>query len=142
MADLQPFATVADIAAFFRALTPTETARAEALLPVISNELRVRADAVGMYLDERAADDEAYADVLKEGTAGVVFRILRQDTTGDAMTQYSQSALGYSVSGTYAIPGGGIGNAIMNADLKRLGIKRQRYGVIDFFAPKKDGGTV
>lgn len=131
-----PFATVADISAFFRALTPIETTRAEALLPVISNELRIRAEAVGMYLDEMAAADEAYADVLKEVTAGVVFRILRQSTDGDAMTQYSQSALGYSVSGTYAVPGGGIGNAIMNSDLKRLGIKRQRYGTLDPYAPK------
>lgn len=131
-----PFATAADISTFFRALTPTETTRAEALLPVISNELRIRAEAVGMYLDERAAEDEAYADVLKEVTAGVVFRILRQNTDGDAMMQYSQSALGYSVSGTYAVPGGGIGNAIMNADLKRLGIKRQRYGTLDPYAPK------
>lgn len=142
MADLQPFATVADIAELFRALTPTETSRAEALLPIISNELRVKAQSVGMDLDSMAENVTGYTDVLKEVTAGVVFRILRQDLTGDAMTQYSQSALGYSVSGTYAVPGGGIGAAIMNSDLKRLGIRRQRYGVIDFFAPEQDGGTV
>jgi len=129
------FASASDISTFFRALTPAETERADALLPVISNELRVRAEAAGLYLDQMA-DDEAYADVLKEVTAGIVFRILRQSTEGEAMTQYSQSALGYSVSGTYAVPGGGIGNAIMNSDLKRLGIKRQKFGTIDPYAPK------
>lgn len=142
MADLQPFATVEEIAAFFRPLTPTETTRAEALLPVISDDLRVRAYEVGLDLDEQAEDVPGYVNVLKEVTAGVVFRILRQDMTGEAMTQYSQSALGYSVSGTYAVPGGGIGAAIMQSDLKRLGIKRQRYGVIDFYAPGKDGCAV
>lgn len=136
------FATVADIALFFRPLNPTETTRAEALLPVISNELRVRAQRVGLDLDEQAVNVAGYSDVLKEVTASVVFRILRQDMTGDAMTQYSQAALGYSVSGTYAVPGGGIGAAIMPGDLKRLGIKRQRFGVIDFYGPEKDGGTV
>jgi len=130
------FASASDISTFFRTLSQAETERANALLPVISNELRVRADAVGMDLDQMAEEDEAYADVLKEVTAGIVFRILRQNTEGEAMTQYSQSALGYSVSGTYAIPGGGIGNAIMNADLKRLGIKRQKFGTIDPYAPK------
>lgn len=136
------FATVADIVLFFRPLTPSESTRADALLPVISNELRVRAGRVGMDLDEMAQTVTGYTDVLKEVTAGVVFRILRQDLTGDAMTQYSQSALGYSVSGTFAVPGGGIGSAIMPSDLKRLGLKRQRYGVIDFYGPEKDGGTV
>jgi hypothetical protein len=130
------FASASDISTFFRTLSQAETKRANALLPVISNELRVRADAVGMDLDQMAEEDEAYADVLKEVTAGIVFRILRQNTEGEAMTQYSQSALGYSVSGTYAIPGGGIGNAIMNADLKRLGIKRQKFGTIDPYAPE------
>ena len=141
MAELQTFATVADIAAFYRALTPTEESRATALLPVISDDLRVRAERVGMDLDDMAQTVTGYSSALKEVTAGAVFRILRQDMTGEAMTQYSQSALGYSVSGTYAVPGGGIGSAIMPSDLKRLGIKRQRYGVIDFYAPK-DGETV
>ena len=47
------------------------------------------------------------------------------------MTQYSQSALGYSVSGTYLVPGGGI--FIKNTELKILGLKNQRYGVIEFY---------
>jgi hypothetical protein len=49
------------------------------------------------------------------------------------MTQESQSALGYTWSGTYAIAGGGIAQAIMRNDLKRLGLKRQNYGVIEYY---------
>jgi hypothetical protein len=56
---------------------------------------------------------------------------MRQSSTGEPMSQESQAALGYSWSGTYAIPGGGIAQAIMKNDLKRLGLRRQRMGVID-----------
>ena len=58
---------------------------------------------------------------------------MRQTQTGDPLSQESQSANGYTWSGTYAIPGGGIAGAIMNNDLKRLGLCRQKYGVIDFY---------
>ena len=58
---------------------------------------------------------------------------MRQTQTGDPLSQESQSADGYTWSGTYAIPGGGIASAIMNNDLKRLGLRRQKYGVIDFY---------
>ena len=47
-----------------------------------------------------------------------------------AMTQESQSGLGYSWSGSYAVPGGGIANSILNNDLKKLGLKRQKIGVM------------
>jgi hypothetical protein len=45
------------------------------------------------------------------------------------MTQVAESALGYSYSGTYLVPGGGL--FIKRSELARLGIRRQRYGVID-----------
>ena len=41
------------------------------------------------------------------------------------LKQESQTALGYNWQGTYAIPGGGIAGAIMNNDLKRLGLVRK-----------------
>ena len=73
------------------------------------------------------------ASVAKIVTVDVVARVLRQSTTGDAMSQESQSGLGYSWSGTYAIPGGGIANAIMRNDLKRLGLLRQQYGTVQLW---------
>ena len=57
---------------------------------------------------------------------------MRQTLDGDPMKQESQSAGGFSWSGTYAIPGGGIANSLMNNDLKRLGLKRQTISGIDF----------
>lgn len=120
-----PFATVEDISLLWRALTEAERTRAEALLPLVSDMLRQCADDVGKELDLMAADSEVYASTLKLVTVDIVTRVLRQNTTGDAMTQESQSALGYSWSGTYAVPGGGIAGAIMNNDLKRLGLLNQ-----------------
>lgn len=125
-----PFATVNDIQNLWRPLTAEEQSRAENLLPLISDELRVIARGVDVDLDARAADDEAYASVLKIVTVDVTVRVMRQSTEGEAMTQESQSGLGYSWSGSYAVPGGGIANSILNNDLKKLGLKRQKIGVM------------
>ena len=124
------FATVNDIATLWRPLTASEQDRAAALLPLVSDELRVLAKNVDKDLDQMAADDETYQSVLKIVTVDVVCRILRQNTEGDAMTQESQSALGYSWSGTYAVAGGGIANAVLKNDLKKLGLLKQQIGVI------------
>ena len=125
-----PFATVNDIQNLWRPLTAEEQSRAENLLPLISDELRVIARGVDVDLDARAADDEAYASVLKIVTVDVTVRVMRKSTEGEAMTQESQSGLGYSWSGSYAVPGGGIANSILNNDLKKLGLKRQKIGVM------------
>lgn len=125
-----PFATVNDIQNLWRPLTAEEQSRAEYLLPLVSDELRVIARGVDVDLDAKAAADEAYASVLKIVTVDVTVRVLRQSTEGDAMTQESQSGLGYSWSGSYAVPGGGIANSILNNDLKKLGLKRQKIGVM------------
>lgn len=132
-----PFATVNDIETLWRPLSSSEQARANALLPLVSDELRVLAREVDVDLDAKAAADEAYASVLKIVTVDVTVRVLRQSTEGDAMTQESQSALGYSWSGTYAVAGGGIANAILNNDLKKLGLRSQQIGVINTWPESK-----
>lgn len=126
----EPFATVTDITTLWRPLSASEQARAEALLPLVSDELRVIAKSMDKNLDRMRADDEAYASVLKIVTVDVVCRVLRQSTEGDAMTQESQSALGYSWSGTYAVAGGGIANSILKNDLRKLGLLQQKMGVL------------
>ncbi len=124
----QPFATVEDIQTLWRPLTADEQARSEALLPLVSDEIRVLGKNVGKDIDEAIELDPTYGSVVKIVTVDVVSRILRQSTQGDAMTQESQSALGYSWSGSYAVPGGGIANAIMINDLKKLGLLKQQIG--------------
>lgn len=142
MADLTPYATIDDVITLFRTLTPEETTRTTALLPLLSNEIRYRADLVGIDFDALIAAKPMLSDVAKEVVVSAVSRILRQSTSGEAMSQESQSGLGYSWSGTYAVPGGGIGNALLPSDLKRLGIKRARVGVIDFYDPRNGNNAL
>ncbi len=129
----QSYATVSDIETLWRPLTIAEEERAGALLPLVSDALRTAAIDVGKDLDEMIDETPTLASVAKIVTVDVVARVLRQSTTGDAMSQESQSGLGYSWSGTYAIPGGGIANAIMRNDLKRLGLLRQQYGTVQLW---------
>ena len=138
----EPFATIGDVTILWRALSADEMERATALLPIISDELRIQAQMAGRDLDAMIAANPALVSVAKEVTVSAISRILRQNTSSEPMTQESQAGLGYSWSGTYAIPGGGIGNAIFPSDLKRLGLKRQRIGIIDFYDPRNDNTFV
>ena len=124
------FATVEDIQNLWRPLSSQEQSKAENVLPLVSDELRVLARGANKDLDQLAADDPAYASVLKIVTVDVTVRVLRQSTEGEAMTQESQSGLGYSWSGTYAVAGGGIANSILRNDLKKLGLLNQQIGVM------------
>ena len=131
---MSDFATLEDVAALTgKEYSESEQARLTALLADISNALRFEAEKVGKDIDEMIVKSEAYASVVKIVTVDVAVRVLRQNLDSEPMTQESQAALGYSWSGTYAIPGGGISGAIMRNDLKRLGLRRQRYGSIDLW---------
>ena len=138
----EAFATVEDVELLGgKTLTADETTRTAALLPVISDLLRNEANKVGRNLDGMIVADEtgAYGSTVKLVTVDITIRVLRQDTSGEPMSQESQSGLGYTWSGTYAIPGGGIASAIMRNDLKRLGLRRQRIGALDIYGTEIEG---
>ena len=124
------FATTSDIVTLWRTLTDDEESRAEALLPIVSDSLRVEAQRVGKDLDE-LAETPSFASVLKSVTVDVVARTLMTSTNGEPAIQSSESALGYSQSATFLVPGGGL--FIKNTELARLGLRRQRYGTLDQF---------
>ena len=125
------FAEIQDIAELFRDLTTEEISKAEALLPVVSDSIRQEAKNVGKDIDAMIESGELLSTVVKSVTVDVVARALMTSTNSEPMSQMSQSALGFSVSGTYLVPGGGL--FIKRSELARLGLKRQRYGVIDFY---------
>lgn len=131
--DLQPFATLDDITTLFRPLNPGEIEKATELLTVVSDSLRVAAAQVGKDLDCMIQKSPALATVATSVTVDVVGRALMTSTDSEPMTQVTQSAGGYSASGTYLVPGGGI--YIKKSELARLGLRRQRIGVIDFYGP-------
>lgn len=124
------YATVNDICKLWRPLSLEETERAEELIPIVSARLRTEAKQVGKNLDAMIANDEDLLYVAKQVTVDIVARILMSSTKSEPLTQFSQSAMGYTVSGTYLSAGGGL--FIKKSELASLGLKRQRMGVIDF----------
>lgn len=123
------FATIEDITELFRKLTPEETEKATALLPVVSDSIRQEAEKVGKNIDKMLESGQLRKNVVKSVTVDVIARALMTSTDSEPMSQMSQSALGYTVSGTYLVPGGGL--FIKRSELARLGLRRQRCGVID-----------
>jgi len=126
---MTPFATVDDLTKLWRPMSVDEQNRAEQLLEVVSNRLRFEADKVGKDIDKSIAESDVYKDVAKSVTVDIVARTLMTSTKQEPMTQYSESALGYSVQGSFLVPGGGI--FIKRDELKALGLRRQRMGVIE-----------
>lgn len=129
------YCSVDDVISLWRPLKNDEILRVKELIPVVENSLRVEADKIGKDLDQMAKDNEAYSDVLKSVIVDVVARTLMTATDQEPMTQYSESALGYSFSGSFLVPGGGL--FIKKSELSRLGLRRQRYGVIEFYDTNK-----
>lgn len=122
--------TVDDVIKLFRSLTKDEADKAAEIIPAVESSIRLEAENVGKDLDE-LLKDENYKTVFKSVVADVVGRTLMTSTDQEPMTQSSESALGYSWSGTYLVPGGGL--FIKRTELAKLGLRKQRYGVIDFY---------
>ena len=136
---MSAFATIEELITLSGASYTTEqVARAEALLPLVSDLIRAEGEKCGVDVDGRIVESSTYASTVKLVTCDVVSRAMRQSTTGDSFSQESQSALGYTWSGTYAIPGGGVAMSLMNNEKKLLGFKRQRYGVIELWNGSQD----
>lgn len=126
------FATIDDVNTIWRQLKADEVERAKMLLSIVSDSLREEADKVGKNLDRMIEEKPPYfKNVVKSVTVDIVARTLMTSTDQEPMTQTTESALGYSFSGSYLVPGGGL--FIKNSELSRLGLKKQRYGVIDFY---------
>lgn len=125
------FATLQDVQDLWRPLSADEQSKVSNLLPIVSNRLRYEAEKVGKDLDQMVSDDNVLSSIAKAVTVDIVKRYINDNVDGVSMSQMSQSAGGYTVSGTYLVPGGGI--FVKNSELSALGLKRQRYGVIEFY---------
>lgn len=128
---MKEFATVKDVENLFRPLTNNEMKRAMGLLPVVSDSIRQEAVKVGKDIDAMLKSGQLLENVVKSVVVDVVARTLMTSTNSEPMTQTSQSALGYTFTGTYLVPGGGL--FIKKSELARLGLRRQRYGGIELY---------
>ena len=126
---MKSFATIDDLQKLWRNLQPTETERAKALLDVVSDMLREEAYRYKKDLDKMVQERVSFGNVVKSVVVDVVARALMTSTEQEPMTQYSESAMGYSVSGSFLVPGGGI--FIKESEKKRLKLTTQRIGVIE-----------
>lgn len=128
---MSDFATVNDVIALWRPLSNAETEQVQALLPVVCDLLRQEAKKTGRNLDVMIEDGDVLENAARSVTVDIVARYIDQNGSGGANTlsQESQSALGYSWSGTYVNTGGGL--SVLKKDLKKLGLTRQRYGMVD-----------
>jgi hypothetical protein len=122
--------SIDDLIKLFRPLQADEVEKANSLIETVISDLKVKAKKVDMDLDELSKDND-YHNVLKSVVCDIVGRALMTSTDQEPMVQSSESALGYSWSGTFLVPGGGL--FIKKDELKRLGLLKQRYGVIDFY---------
>ncbi|MDK7186861.1 phage Gp19/Gp15/Gp42 family protein [Facklamia hominis] len=121
---------VEDVIELFRPLSPEELARAKALIPVVEDTLYLEAEKIGKNLDV-LSNNPRYMNVLKGVVVDIVARTLMTSTNSEPMIQYSEAALGYSASGTFLSPGGGI--FIKKDELKKLGLRKQRRGAFELY---------
>lgn len=131
---MESYLSIDDLIRLWRPLKGEEIERAEALIPTVVDSLREEAKLVGKDLDEMA-ESVSYRSVLKSVISDVVARTLMTSTDTEPMTQFSESALGYSYSGSFLVPGGGL--FIKNTEKARLGLRRQRYGVMNIYDEDK-----
>ena len=125
------FATITDLQLLWRTLETGEVAKAEAVLTEVSESLRYEAIKAGKDLDLMIEKSPSLAMVAKSVTCDVTARKLMSSTDTEPMSQMSQSAGGYSVSGTFLVPGGGL--FIKKSELARLGLRNQKVGVREFY---------
>ena len=126
---MENFATVEDVMNLYGPLNADQIAKVEQLLSYTSSYFRSLAKEYGRDLNQEVIDDEDMKNNAKLATCNVVIREL--DKGNSSLSQESQSALGYTWSGTYVNTGGGL--SILNKDLKLLGLNRQRIGMVDIY---------
>lgn len=131
------YATVSDITALGISLTAQQEQAAGVLLEQDSAKLRITAKKYGKDIDALIADDSDYGDAVKNIVVQSVVRALNSLSSSDpAMSQTTQSALGYSVTATYFNAGQSL--YFLKSELKDLGLMRQTFGALEVYASDAD----
>lgn len=122
------FISVEEIEKLWKPLTDAETDKVEALLPVVSDLIIAEGVANGVDVESRVDNEPAYETVVKVVCLAMVKRAMTETDDSMNYSQLTQSALGYSVSGTYVNSGGAM--ALLPKEVKMLGFKRQKVGIV------------
>ena len=128
------YASISDITALGRTLTAEQETAANVLLTQASAKLRLTARKYGKDIDAMIADEttgEDYALAVKSVVVQAVCRALDSVTGNAAISQETQSALGYSATVSYLNAGQQL--YFMRNELKDLGILRQTWGFTEVY---------
>ncbi len=120
MSDLTPFATKAELASFWRSLNEDEAARADTLLTIASNRLRLIARNIDVDLDVAIEDDAIYSSNLQYVVMEAVKRALLTPQDSPPVETFQQTAGPYSENLKYANPAGDL--FFKNSELSTLGL--------------------
>lgn len=102
------------------------------LIELASSLLREEANKRNMNLSAIISSSDDKANVAKMVVLACVHRVMSKDDNQDMpLEQFSQSALGYTFSGTYVNPGDDL--YYLRNELKRMGIIKQRYGAMEIY---------
>lgn len=102
------------------------------LIELASSLLREEANKRNMNLSAVISSSDDKANVAKMVVLACVHRVMSKDDYQDMpLEQFSQSALGYTFSGTYVNPGDDL--YYLRNELKRMGIIKQRYGAMEIY---------
>lgn len=115
-----PFATIAELEAFWKDLTGPDEPRAGVLLSLASNRLRMIGENVGVDVDARAAASAAYASTLQWVVMESTKRALLTPTDQLPVDTYSQTAGPYSENYKYTNPSGDLW--FKKSELSALGL--------------------
>ncbi len=100
------YASVEDLAIFWRELSENERQRAEMLLKLASNILRGKGASVGVDVDAEKNKNTVFAENLKWVILEAVKRALQTPQDTPPVNSYSQTAGPYSENFTYTNPSG------------------------------------
>lgn len=114
------------------ALNNNQHKRLLMLIELASSLLREEANKRNMNLSAVISSSDDKANVAKMVVLACVHRVMSKDDDQDMpLEQFSQSALGYTFSGTYVNPGDDL--YYLRNELKRMGIIKQRYGAMEIY---------
>jgi hypothetical protein len=103
---MDAFATKAELAAYWRTLTSDEQKRADVMLPLASNRLRLVGEDLGIDLDAKAEASPAFASTIQWVVMEAVKRALSTPTDQPPVESWQQTAGPYSENYKYSNPSG------------------------------------
>jgi hypothetical protein len=117
---LDPFATLTQLELFWKDVPDADEPRAENILVLASNRLRLIGEDVGVDMDAKVAASEAYASTASWVVMEAVKRAMLTPTDQAPVDSYSQTAGPYSENYKYTNPSGDLW--FKKSELSALGL--------------------